>query len=144
MLAGCGNKTADAVPTGAPAEEGTTSELSGTPTESPLQGRNVVPAWTDYLTEEDMQKASPWQVCDDSALAAVMKKAEAGEPVTIATIGGSITQGTISTGPLDKEIKTKDMREKIEALMAEIAALSCKNEQEIEQKFRQLQRQTAK
>ena len=107
VLAGCGNKAAEETPGGAPAEEGITSELSGTPTESPSQGRTVVPAWTDYLTEEDMQKASPWQVCDDSALASVMKKAEAGEPVTIATIGGSITQGTISTGPLDKEIKTK-------------------------------------
>lgn len=69
--------------------------------------RTVVPARTDYLTEEDMQTASPWQVCDNTALAAVMKKAESGEPVTIAVIGGSITQGTISSGPLDSEIETK-------------------------------------
>jgi len=63
------------------------------PTEAPK--RTIIPAHTDYLTEKDMQTASPWQVCDNTALAAVMKKAEAGEPVTIATIGGSITQGSI-------------------------------------------------
>ena len=106
MLAGCGNKTADVVPTGTPAA-GTSEDASGNTEDIQAPTRTVITAWTDYLTEEDMQKASPWQVCDNSALAAVMKKAEAGEPVTIATIGGSITQGTISTGPLDKEIKTK-------------------------------------
>ncbi len=69
--------------------------------------RTTVPAHTEYLTEEDMQTASPWQVCDNTALAAVMKKAEAGEPVTIATIGGSITQGSISNGTKDSQVKTK-------------------------------------
>lgn len=69
--------------------------------------RTIQPAWTDYLTEEDMQTASPWKSCDNTALAAVMKKAEAGEPVTIACIGGSITQGTISNGSLDSEISKK-------------------------------------
>ena len=107
MLAGCGKNTADAVLTQAPVEENVTPGETEASAGNSGQERTVVPAWTDYLTEEDMQKASPWQVCDNSALAAVMKKAEAGEPVTIATIGGSITQGTISTGPLDKEIKTK-------------------------------------
>lgn len=76
-----------------------------TPTEAPK--RTTVPARTEYLTEEDMKTASPWQVCDNAALAAVMKKAEAGEPVTIATIGGSITQGTISSGAKDSQLKTK-------------------------------------
>ena len=92
ILAGCGKNTT-------PDEAGSA--------ETPATLREVIPAHTDYLTEEDMQKASPWKVCDNSALAAVMKKAEAGEPVTIATIGGSITQGSISNGPLDSQIKTK-------------------------------------
>ncbi|MBR6643751.1 MAG: SGNH/GDSL hydrolase family protein [Lachnospiraceae bacterium] len=75
------------------------------PTEAPK--RTTVPARTEYLTEEDMKTASPWQVCDTAALAAVMRKAEAGEPVTIATIGGSITQGTISSGAKDSQVKQK-------------------------------------
>ena len=75
------------------------------PTEAPK--RTTVSSHTDYLTEEDMKIASPWQVCDNTALAAVMKKAEAGEPVTIATIGGSITQGSISNGAKDSQVKTK-------------------------------------
>lgn len=99
VLAGCrGNKNeATPAPTKAPD--------SPAATEAPA--REPVPAWTDYLTAEDMQVASPWKSCDNTALAAVMKKAEAGEPVTIATIGGSITQGSISSGPLDSEIKTR-------------------------------------
>lgn len=83
------------------------TETMASPMPTETSGRSIVPSWTDYLTEEDMQKASPWQSCDDSALAAVMKKAEAGEAITIATIGGSITQGVISNGPLDSEIATK-------------------------------------
>ena len=100
MLCGC--KTA--------AGDGETKEapeiVEQVPAENvaPEAERVVVPAWTEYLSEEDMQVASPWKSCDNTALAAVMKKAEAGEPVTIATIGGSITQGSISSGPLDKEI----------------------------------------
>lgn len=105
MLAGCSqgeDRSETLVETQNPEETGTPE-----PTEEAASTRQVVPAWTDYLTEEDMKTASPWQTCDNTALAAVMKKAEAGEPVTIAVIGGSITQGTISNGPLDSEIKTK-------------------------------------
>ena len=99
MLAGCRGSGEEVQPTQVPATE------TPVPTEAPA--RTPVSAKTDYLTEEDMQKASPWQVCDNSALAAVMKKAEAGEPVTIAVIGGSITQGTISSGAKDSQVKTK-------------------------------------
>lgn len=107
MLIGCRGKEENAASTGASMEESRIPDATKNITETPAAARETVPAWTDYLTEEDIQKASPWQSCDNSALAAAMKKAEAGEPVTIATIGGSITQGTISIGPLDKEIKTK-------------------------------------
>ena len=106
LFAGCGKSSEDEMPTKAPAEE-TIPDISETPTETPAPERTVVSAWTNYLTEEDMQKASPWQVCDNSALAAAMKKAEAGKPITVAAIGGSITQGVISNGPLDSEIKTR-------------------------------------
>lgn len=105
MLAGCQGNDNEVAPTEAPATEAPLPTEE--PTATPAPTRAVVPAWTDYLTEEDMQTASPWKVCDNTALAAVMKKAEAGEPITIATIGGSITQGSISNGPLDKEIETR-------------------------------------
>lgn len=102
MLAGCQGKENTVEPTEAPTEATETP----VPTETPV--RNVVSARTDYLTEEDMQVASPWKVCDNAALAAAMKKAEAGEPITIAAIGGSITQGTISSGAKDSQLKTKN------------------------------------
>ncbi len=104
LLAACQQSKGDAASTKAPAE------ATEAPTEAPTQApkREVVPARTEYLTEEDMQVASPWQNCDNAALAAVMKKAEAGEPITIATIGGSITQGTISSGAKDSQMKTKN------------------------------------
>ena len=81
------------------------TESLPTPTEAVV--RETVPAWTDYLTEEDLQTASPWKSIDNTALAAVMKKAESGKDITIACIGGSITQGSISNGPLDSEIKKR-------------------------------------
>lgn len=59
---------------------------------------------TSFLGEEDMALADMWPGCDDRALGAVMRKAEAGEPVSIVCIGGSITQGTISGGAGDSEI----------------------------------------
>ncbi len=73
----------------------------------PEKIREIQPAHTEYLTEEDMQVASPWKSIDNTALAAVMKKAEAGEDITIACIGGSITQGVISSGPKDMELTEK-------------------------------------
>lgn len=64
---------------------------------------------TGFLTEEELETSSPWPSCDDTALAAVMKKAERGEPVTIACIGGSITQGVISSGGKDSEVGFRTM-----------------------------------
>jgi len=107
MLAGCDIKKESEIVTVPTIEEVPETADHMVPIATVVPERSVVPAWTDYLTEEDMQKATPWQVCDNSALAAVMEKAEAGEAITIATIGGSITQGTISKGPLDSEIKTR-------------------------------------
>lgn len=101
LMAGCQKETggtlSETTPTATPVLEQTPEKTERTP----------VAAWSEYLTEEDMQTASPWQSCDDTALAAVMKKAEAGEPVTIAVIGGSITQGTISKGANDSQVQKK-------------------------------------
>ena len=106
MLTGCatGNNEEE---TGNPESNITPVEATATPTPTEAVKREPLPAKTEYLTEADMQVASPWQVCDNTALAAVMKKAEAGEPVTIATIGGSITQGTISSGAKDSQVASK-------------------------------------
>ena len=65
---------------------------------------NELPALTHYLTDELYQKAVPWDGCDDRALAAVMRKAERGEDITVAVIGGSITEGTVSNGSKDSEV----------------------------------------
>lgn len=62
---------------------------------------------TNFLSETDMELADMWAGCDDRALAAVMRKAEAGETVTVACIGGSITQGTIAGGKRDAEAGEK-------------------------------------
>lgn len=63
---------------------------------------------TDYVSDDEMAKADLWtKVTDNAALAAVMRKAAAGEKVTIACIGGSITQGTISNGADDADVGFK-------------------------------------
>lgn len=75
--------------------EGTIAEKSEVISISPL---------TDYVSEEGYEKAAAWKSCDDTALAAVMRKAMRGEKVVISCIGGSITQGTISSGQIDGEV----------------------------------------
>jgi lysophospholipase L1-like esterase len=66
--------------------------------------REALPLLTTYVNDEEMAAADMWPTCDDAALAKVMRKAESGEPVTIACIGGSITQGTIARGTMDSEV----------------------------------------
>ena len=65
----------------------------------------LVPA-TPFVSDEYMELAA-LKDSDNTALAAVMKKAAKGEEVTIVTIGGSITQGTISNGSKDRELVKK-------------------------------------
>lgn len=104
---GNGNEPADK---GAAAEENiSTSDqepAESGPAEGVTSGDPVLPL-TDYVSEELYASADQWGSCDDTALAAVMKKAAAGEKVTIACIGGSITQGTISKGSIDNEVGFK-------------------------------------
>ena len=62
----------------------------------------VLEAPTGFVTAEMMEKADPWKDRDESPLAEVMRRAEAGEEVTVALIGGSITMGTVSVGSRDE------------------------------------------
>ncbi len=74
---------------------------------SETEKRATITSPTSYVTEEEMALADYWKGSDEAALAKVMKKAEKGEKVTIAVLGGSITQGTISNGSKDSEITEK-------------------------------------
>lgn len=106
LLAGCSSKDSG---------ETTTVQSTGTDvveteeTTIAVEKRDTVASPTDYVTEDEMALADQWAASDESAIAAVMKKAEAGEPVTIAVLGGSITQGTISSGSSDSEVAEKKM-----------------------------------
>lgn len=77
------------------AEDGSGAEVSsdeaenGTSAEAP----EPIPAHTDYVTEEMYQRAISFQQGDLSRLAAVMRRAQAGEEITVGVIGGSITEG---------------------------------------------------
>ena len=110
MLGGCGGQESgetdnttmgDTVQSGT---DGTETLPDGTGEVSAPGTEAVVPPLTDYVSAEEMERADMWGSCDDTALAAVMRKAAAGEKVTIACIGGSITQGTISNGSDDSEV----------------------------------------
>ena len=59
----------------------------------------------EILTPEAAEAASIIDTEKTEALAAVMRKAERKEPVTIAVIGGSITEGTVSYGKQDRAIR---------------------------------------
>lgn len=108
-----GENTQDGVVTdgtGADADaqgDGTGADDMGADTQGSDAADGMQPSPTDYVSEELYASADQWPSCDDAALAAVMRKAEAGEPVTIACIGGSITQGTISNGTDDSQVSPK-------------------------------------
>ena len=87
------------------------TKVPDTPT--PVPAVNTSKEWhegleprTIYVRDEHMDEAV-FDESDNRALAAVMKKAEKGEEVTIVCIGGSITQGTISNGKKDSGITDK-------------------------------------
>ncbi len=115
MLAGCGAKeSGDATSRDSQSETEADANVTDSADAEQTEGDEgtasdvaVAPPLTDYVTPELMERADMWGSCDDTALAAVMKKAAAGEKVTIACIGGSITQGTISNGSSDSEVGFK-------------------------------------
>lgn len=69
-----------------------------------IKGNNL-PA--GYVTERQMQLACPWSGMNEAPLFNVMRKAENGQKVTIAFIGGSITKGTMSKGTRDESMNKK-------------------------------------
>lgn len=54
-----------------------------------------------------MKLASPWKNINDGPLYNVMRKAQSGQKITIAFIGGSITRGTMSKGTRDSSMNKK-------------------------------------
>lgn len=69
--------------------------------------QTLIPPLTDYVDAEEMELADYWKGSKEDALAKVMKKAARGEKVVVALIGGSITQGTISSGSSDASVADK-------------------------------------
>lgn len=110
LLTGCGGQAGNDNNGGA--EDGGSAARRNIDT-ADSSSAEVLPPPTSFLGEEDMTLADAWPACDDRALAAVMRKAEAGEPVTVCCIGGSITQGTISSGTRDSEVPEKKAYAKI-------------------------------
>lgn len=104
LLAGCAQESGAADSSEIEQQTETAAEEAG---ESAEEKASVCIPATEYLTEEEMERADLWQSCDDTALAALMRRARDGEAVTIACIGGSITQGTVSAGTKDGELEKK-------------------------------------
>lgn len=69
-----------------------------------IKGNNL-PA--GYVTDRQMKLANPWSGTNEGPLYEVMRKAENGQKVTIAFLGGSITKGTMSTGTRDQSLSKK-------------------------------------
>ena len=69
-----------------------------------IKGNNL-PA--GYVTDRQMKLANPWTGTNETPLFDVMRKAQNGQKVTIAFIGGSITKGTMSNGTRDKSMNKK-------------------------------------
>lgn len=112
VFTACGGKNSSS---SSSSETVAATDNSGSVTEAPGDETTAAPepsyqsvaSLTDYVSDEEMALADQWPSCDDRALAAVMRKAANGEKVTIACIGGSITQGTISNGKKDSEVGFK-------------------------------------
>lgn len=80
MLAGCA----------APKEQ---KDPGGSQPEVPEATPAPVPLPSDYVTEEMYERAVAFREGDLTRLAAVMRRARAGEDITVGVIGGSITEG---------------------------------------------------
>lgn len=65
----------------------------------------VLPLPTSYANAEELAVSDAWGNCNDAQLASVMTRAQQGEPITVACIGGSITQGTIAKGSMDDQVE---------------------------------------
>lgn len=96
FLAGCGSAPVSSV-----SLEDTQATEIPVVTETPAVTENPelvgVPLKTDYVTEEMYERATAFLEGDLTRLAKAMRKAQAGEEITVATIGGSITEGYSSS-----------------------------------------------
>lgn len=61
--------------------------------------RSVADAPTAYISDDMYENATKFANIDLTRLEAVMRKAEEKQPITVAVIGGSITQGSSATKP---------------------------------------------
>lgn len=73
----------------------------------PLKGGRLAGQAGSYVTNRQMQLASPWKGLDESALYQCMLKARNRQGITAAFIGGSITKGKLSVGAMDGQVKKK-------------------------------------
>ena len=93
LSAACGNNTAAE----APAETQQAAPTDETAWEVTTAAEKVIPEDTEYIPEngitDRMKALSVRNAGNKARLAKVLKKAQAGEPITVAFLGGSITQG---------------------------------------------------
>lgn len=90
LLTGCGNGQGETTdPAAEPQETEELVQESGHAQATP----QPVPLPSDYVTEEMYERAVAFQQGDLTRLAAVMRRAQAGEDITVGVIGGSITEG---------------------------------------------------
>lgn len=95
-LTGCGNEQGEGIHSGTPEQDTVESAWDSQPQEDAADAAQLpepVPLPSDYVTEEMYQRAIAFQQGDLSRLAAVMRRAQAGEDITVGVIGGSITEG---------------------------------------------------
>lgn len=71
----------------------------------PLKGGRLAGQADGYVTNRQMQLASPWKGLDESALYQCMLKARNGIGITAAFIGGSTTKRKLSVGAMDGQVK---------------------------------------
>lgn len=72
------------------------SAADGSPTEDVMEvseSQLPIPLPSDYVSEEMYQRAIAFRQGNLTRLAAVMRRAQAGEDITVGVIGGSITEG---------------------------------------------------
>lgn len=74
------------------------------PEPTPVPEVTYVPPLTNYVGTDVYDAAIPDVKMDTAPLAALMNRAAKGEDITIAVIGGSITQGTAAAGTKDESI----------------------------------------
>lgn len=102
LLAGCASEgdggspdtTAGGVETETVTDDSAAApDSSGAESGAAADAPEPVSPHTDYVTEEMYQRAVSFQQGSLARLAAVMRRAQAGEEITVGVIGGSITQG---------------------------------------------------